>query len=273
MTKTFTLSDGTSIPAIGFGTWQLNGEVCQQSVETALELGYRHIDTADRYQNHREVAAAVKASGVAREELFITTKIWHDQLHKDTVAASVERFLQELETDYIDLLLIHWPNKTIPLEETLRAMEQAKASGHVKTIGVSNFTQAHLQQALALGSPITVNQVEFHPSLNQRELRVFCEEHGIHITAYSPIAQGQDLELEEIITIAAAHDKTPAQVIINWLVSIGIIVIPRSTKRERMADALAAIDFTLTPAEIEAIDAIGGTNRLVNPDFNEFDLT
>lgn len=270
MTNTITLSDGTIIPTIGFGTWQLNGSECRQAVETALAVGYRHIDTADRYGNHKEVGAAIAGSGLDRSDLFLTTKVWHDQLTSHQVSDSVRRFLVELQTEYIDLLLIHWPNHNIPITETLQAMQAAQQEGIVRSIGVSNFTIRHLEEVRSSGSTVVMNQVEYHPSLNQQELLNYCTQNAITVTAYSPIAQGQDLNLPVIQDIAKKHDKTPAQVILNWLLYKDIVVIPRSTKPERIRQALESSDFVLSDDEYAAIDAIGGQNRLVCPDFAEF---
>lgn len=260
------------IPSLGFGTWQLTSDVCRTAVEVALETGYRHIDTADRYGNHTEVGESIKQSGIAREEIFLTTKVWRDQLHATGVEKSASRFLRELQTDYLDLLLIHWPNKNIPIVETLGAMTRLQEQGVVKAIGVSNFTVRHLEEALATGFPIVNNQVEFHPSLNQAELKKFCDQHDIVITAYSPIAQGQDLQLPLIEELAGKYQRSPAQIILNWSISKGMVVIPRSSRPERIKDAFEAQGWELDAIDIEKIDAIKGSNRLVSPPFAEFEL-
>jgi len=270
--KKFTLEPRVEIPVIGFGTWQLKAEEARQSVETALELGYRHLDTADVYQNHQEVGKAIQSSGIPRSELFLTTKVWRTEFHHDNVLASVARFQEELQTEYFDLMLMHWPNKEIPVEETLEALQELKEAGTVRSIGVSNFTIKHLEQALQTGVKISTNQVEFHPSLNQKELKTFCDQHKILITAYSPIAQGKDLSIEIIQQLSAKYDRSPAQIILNWLISKNIVVIPRSTKPERIKDGFGSADWTMQPADIALIEALDLHSRLVQPDFNEFEL-
>ncbi|MEX0895425.1 MAG: aldo/keto reductase [Patescibacteria group bacterium] len=271
--KTLQLNPNTTIPSLGFGTWQLTGKACQQAVATALAAGHRHLDTADRYGNHADVAAGIADSGIKRSDIFLTTKVWRDQLHAADLQRAAERFLQELQTEYLDLLLIHWPNRDIPIDETLGAMASLQKQGIIKSFGVSNFTIAHLKQALETGHTIAINQVEFHPSLNQEELLAFCAEHDIRITAYSPIAQGADLQLPIIQTLAEKYQRSPAQVILNWLLSKDMIVIPRSSKPERIADALLAQDWQLEDEDVAAIDAIGESNRIVCPPFNEFDFS
>ena len=172
--KTLKLKEGNDIPIIGFGTWLLKRDECRKSVETALDVGYRHIDTADVYGNHEEIAKAVQNSGLKREELFVTSKIWRSELTKELAMYAGEKFLDELEVGYLDLLLIHWPNKNVPVSETLRALFELKEKGVAKSIGVSNFTINHLEEALNSNIDFSVNQVEFHPSLNQKELKDYC---------------------------------------------------------------------------------------------------
>src|SRR3989344_2295650 len=192
MTKTFALKAGVAMPTLGFGTSRLTGMVGVGAVKTALEVGYRHLDTADSYGNHEAVAEGIKSSGVPREEIFLTTKIdGDDHAYKDVLSAT-ERYLEELNTDYIDLLLIHGPNRAVPVGETLKGMQELKEAGKIRAIGVSNFTRHHLEDTFQTGVEVSVNQVETHPAFNQKDLREFCAEHGIIITAYAPLGRGAD---------------------------------------------------------------------------------
>ncbi|MDO8633307.1 MAG: aldo/keto reductase [Candidatus Wildermuthbacteria bacterium] len=269
--KTIQLNNSVSIPVLGFGTWQLTGEDCLKSVQLALKTGYLHIDTADKYGNHREVGKAILQSNISRDEIHLTTKVWRTDLAKDAVSASCDRFLQELQTDYIDLLLIHWPNKTIPITETLEAMNKLKESGKIRAIGVSNFTKHHLEDALKTGIKITNNQIEIHPSFKQEEMKTFCDEKGIALTAYSPLGRGQDIALPVIQEIAQKHNTNPAQVILAWLLNRGIIAIPKSDKQEEIESNFKAPELVLSKEDIEAINATPQGPRLVNPEFAEWD--
>ncbi len=266
------ITDELSLPVLGFGCWQLEpGGECQQSVEWALETGYRHIDTADGYGNHTDVAAAIKKSGLSRNELFVTTKIRPHSLKKESVIECGKRFLEELEIDYIDLLLIHWPNREVPIKETLEAMKQLQDEGLVKAIGVSNFTQHHLEDALKTGFVISNNQIELHPTFNNRELRDFCQKNGISVTSYSSNGRGQDLELPEIQELAKKYGKTPYQIILAWIRSQDVLAIPRSTKKERIQENFESLDFDLDKEDIALIDAIEQKSRLSSPDWADFD--
>lgn len=259
-----------TVPSIGFGTWQLKGDDCYKAVSAALEAGYRHIDTADIYGNHLEVEKALTESEIPRSELFITTKIWRDYLSPAGVAESAERFLTELNTDYIDLLLIHWPNEDVSIEDTLTEMNELLLEETVRSIGVSNFTIPLLEKALKVGVPIENLQIELHPSLNQKELKAYCDEKGIIITAYSPIAQGKDLSLPVIQELAQKYGKTPSQIILNWIVGQGVIAIPRTTKTDRLKENLDIYSFELSPEERAQIDNLDLHERLVHPDFAPF---
>lgn len=258
------------MPVIGYGTWQLQGEDALQAVTAALSIGYRHIDTADRYGNHREVGSAIKRSGIPREEIFLTTKVWRDRLHHGGVLADVDRFLTELDTSYIDLLLIHWPDHDIPISETLTAMEECRQAGKIKAIGVSNFTERHLEEALSVGVEIANNQVELHPSFDQQPLREFCAARGISVTAYSPLRSG-DMELPLVRELADKYGKSPAQIILNWIISLGLIVLPQSSHPERMKENLAAADFTMDGADLAKLNSLPDSARFNDPEFGEFD--
>ncbi len=259
------------IPLLGFGTWELTGAEGIAAITKALEVGFRHLDTADKYGNHKEVGQAIKNSGIPRSELFLTSKVWRSDLHYDDVLKAVKRFLKELDTDYLDLLLIHWPNKNIPLDETLSAMTQLKNDGLIKNIGVSNFTIRHLEEALKQNVEILTNQVEFHPSFNQKELKDSCDQHNILLTAYSPLGQGVDVKLPLIIELAEEYQRSPAQVVLNWFISKNIVAIPRTSKPERIEDMFKTMEWKLDPEDVHAIDNINTNTRLINPNFSEFD--
>lgn len=269
--KNFKFKNGNRTPALGFGTWMLTGDDAVRSTETALRLGYRHIDTADKYGNHREVGKAIKNSGLDRKELFLTTKVWYSELAPKNLRESALRFLEELQTDYIDLLLIHWPNKGVPVEDSLREMDSLKNEGVIRNIGVSNFTEKHLQACLDTGIEIVNNQVEIHPTFAQFELQKFAESNGILLTAYSPLGRGADLNIGLISDIAKKHGKTVPQVILNWLVARGLIVIPKASSEDHIRENLESLDFELDQEEIEALNRIDSGNRLIHPEWNEFE--
>lgn len=270
--KLFQLKDHAMIPQMGFGTWQLEGDQATESVEYALEVGYRHIDTADAYSNHSQVGQGIKNSTVSREEIFLTSKVWRDKLTKDGVTTSAKRFLDELRTEYLDLLLVHWPNfELAPIAETLGAMAELKEEGIVKAIGVSNFTIHHLKDALETGIDFSVNQVEYHPSLNQQALKDFCDEHNIVVTAYSPIAQGDDLNMPVIQELAEKYEVSAAQVVLNWLMAKGLVVIPRSSNPEHIYDNFQATTWELREDDVVKITEASSTdNRIVIPSFAQF---
>jgi len=241
-------------------------------VAYALKTGYRHIDTADAYHNHAGVGQGIINSGVKREEIFLATKVWRDNLAPNTVRADTERFLHELKTGYIDLLLVHWPNSKFPIQDTMAEFSRLKREGLVRAIGVSNFTSWHIDEALKTGADIEVNQVEFHPSLNQKGLKQYCDEQGIVLAGYSPLAQGQDFGLSIIRELAEKYSRTPAQIILNWLMAKGLVAIHGSRREEHIDDNRASHDFALDPADIKRInDLPDDLNRQVLPRFNEFD--
>lgn len=259
------------MPAIGLGTFRLQGQTVIDSVRTGLELGYRHIDTAQIYANEAEVGQAIAESGVARDQLFITTKIWTENLAAERLIPSLDDSLAKLRLEQVDLTLIHWPlpGEAVPLAESLAALREAKRRGLTRRIGVSNFTIAHLQQAIALlgAGEIATNQVELHPLLQNRKLAEFARAQGIHLTAYMPLAYGKVLAEPVVQRIAAAHDATPAQVALAWLLQQGYAVIPSSTKRDNLAGNLAADRMRLSAAEMAEIAALDRGERVANPDF------
>ncbi|WP_349607351.1 2,5-didehydrogluconate reductase DkgB [Cupriavidus sp. DF5525] len=259
------------IPAIGLGTFRLKGQQVIDSVRTGLELGYHHIDTAQIYDNEADVGQAIAASGVPRKELFVTTKIWTEALARDKLRASLETSLEKLRLDQVDLTLIHWPSPgdAIPVQEYMEALAEARAAGLTRAIGVSNFTIAHLQQAIdAVGADqIATQQVEMHPFLQNRKLADFTRSQGIHITAYMPLAYGKVMQDPVLQRIAQAHDASPAQVALAWLLQQGYAVIPSSTKRANLEGNLAAASLRLSDEEMAAIAGLDRGERLANPDF------
>ena len=271
MQKTISLTKDVSIPTMGLGTWQLTGAECAPAVEYALRFGYKAIDTADIYGNHAEVREGIENSGVAREDFFLTTKVWNDSHDKEGVLESGHRFLEELGVSYIDLLLIHWPIASgAPVDETLWAMKELQEEGAVRAIGVSNFTIHHIEDALKAGVEIVNNQVEIRPQWNQKELRDYCASQNISITAYSSL-RGGDLEVPLIVELAGKYGKTPSQIILNWVVARGMIAIPKSAKNERIKENFESQDFEMEEADLAKIDALPQTKRANVPSFNEFD--
>jgi 2,5-diketo-D-gluconate reductase B len=244
---------GFRIPIVGLGTWTLRGRDCARLVEQAIRVGYRHIDTAQMYDNEREVGEGVRASGL-RSEVMVTTKIQPTLLAPRDVERSVKESLAQLRLDVIDLLLIHWPNPRVPLSETLGAMAKMKREGYAKAIGVSNFTVALLDEANKVSSePLVCNQVECHPYLDQDKVIAASRKYGMAVVAYSPIARAQAKGDELLARIGKSHEKTAAQVCLRWLTQQGIVVIPRTSKIERLAENLAILDFDLSDAEMKEI--------------------
>lgn len=260
-----------NMPAIGLGTFRLKDQVVIDSVTTGLEVGYRHIDTAQIYGNEAEVGQAIAASGIVRHDLYITTKIWTENLSRDKLIPSLKESLTKLRVDQLDLTLIHWPvsEDVSSVAEYVSALAEAKAQGLTKEIGVSNFTVSQMQQAIdAVGaSEIATNQIELHPFLQNHAVVEFARQQGIHITAYMPLAYGKVMQDATLQKIAAAHNTTPAQVSLAWLLQQGFAVIPSSTKRENLISNLQAEQIKLSSEEMLAIAALDRGERLVNPDF------
>ena len=258
------------VPAFGLGTYRLKDETVIASVKTALELGYRVIDTAQIYDNEAAVGQAIAESGVARNDLYITTKIWTNNLSADKLIPSLKESLKKLRTDYVDLTLIHWPSPggAVSVAETMSALMEAKASGLTCEIGVSNFTISLMQQAIDAvgGSNIATNQIELSPHLQNRRVVDWAKAHGIHITSYMTLAYGKALADEVIGRIAEKHNATPAQVILAWAMALGYSVIPSSTKRENLQSNLLACSLKLDEADMAAIYALDRNDRLVSPD-------
>ncbi|SFL31141.1 2,5-diketo-D-gluconate reductase B [Halanaerobium salsuginis] len=269
--KNLKLKNGSEIPALGLGTSGLKSDQCTETVKTALELGYRHLDTAAAYGNQTAIARAIKESTIPRQELFITSKVWWTDLAYNDFKQAVEKILSELELDYLDMLLIHWPNSDIPLTETLKALQEVKAAGQAKNTGVSNFTINHLKKALSIAPElITDNQVEFHPTLYQKELLKFCFKNDIILTAYSPLARGEALHNSVIKNLADKYDKSPAQLTLKWLLEKDIVVIPKASSQKHLANNLEVFDWDLPLEAAREMELINNNNRVINPDFAEF---
>lgn len=257
------------IPAFGLGTFRLKGQVVIDSVKTGLEFGYRTIDTAQIYGNEAEVGQAIAESGVARGELFVTTKIWTDNYAKDKLVPSLKESLAKLRTDHVDLTLIHWPSpgNAVPVAEFMSALADAKAQGLTKRIGVSNFNIALMKEAIAAvgAAQIATNQVELHPYLQNRKLAEFAQSQGIHITSYMTLAYGKVIHDPAIEAIAKAHGATTAQVVLAWAMQLGYAVIPSSTKRANLESNLKAQQLRLSDAEMAQIAALDRGERLTDP--------
>ncbi len=246
---------GAAIPKLGLGTWQNTGEGCAGAVETALELGYRHVDTAQAYENEHLVGEGIAAAEVDREEVFLTTKVWRSNLRHDDVLDSVRASLDRLDVEYVDLLLIHWPHPRVPVEETLAAMADLQNEGLVEHLGVSNFTASQLQAALeAADGPLVADQVLYHPFKDQSTLLELCRDRDLALTAYSPLARGAVVGDEQLAAIGERYDRSAAQVALRWLVQQdGVVAIPKASSREHIAANLAVFDFELTEAEMKDI--------------------
>jgi diketogulonate reductase-like aldo/keto reductase len=258
-----TLHNGVKMPWLGLGTWQSPDGDAEKAIQWALQAGYRHIDTASVYGNEVGVGAGVRASGLRREELFITTKVWNEDQRKgtDAVMRAFEDSLKRLKMDYVDLYLVHWPVKG-RYKDTWRVMEKIYASGRAKAIGVSNFLVHHLQDLLADAKVVPmVNQVEFHPLLRQQELLDFCVAHKIQHEAWSPLMQGKAGNVAELKAIGGKYGKSPEQITLRWEMQKGSIVIPKSIKRERIIANAAIFDFALTDQEMRQIDALDRNQR------------
>ena len=268
MSQTITLSNGTKMPFIGLGTWQVKDrQEGINAVKWAIEAGYKAIDTAVVYQNEAAVGEGIKAAGVNREELFITTKVYNDEQGYEATHQSFKDSLDRLQLDYVDLYLIHWPI-TDKYHDTWRAMEEIYASGKAKAIGISNFHPQHIEDLMTTAKikPM-INQIELHPNLNQQELVTYCQEQGIAITAYSPLGHGTLLENDVLKEIAKKHHKTVAQVILRWDVQNGITAVPKSVNQERIASNLEVFDFDLSAEDVTKINDLNTGERVnKNPD-------
>jgi len=254
---------GARIPVVGLGTWTLRGRDCVRLVEQAIDLGYRHVDTAQMYDNEAAVGEGVRNSGL-RDQVFVTTKVTPENLHARDVERSVKESLARMKLPFADLVLIHWPNLRIPLAETIGALNKIKREGLTKHIGVSNFTVALLGDTTKLSeAPIVCNQFECHPFLDQSTLIAACRKHKVAVVAYSPLARGRAEGAAVLEKIATVHRKTAAQVTLRWLVQQDIIVIPRTSKVERLKENIDLFDFELSDAEMKSIAGVGKSRRRI----------
>ncbi|MGH6969758.1 MAG: aldo/keto reductase [Stellaceae bacterium] len=263
----FVSAKGARLPVLGLGTWGLSGRTCYDAVRAALAIGYRHVDTAELYGNEAEIGAAIRDSDVKRSDIFVTTKIPMGELRAPQIRRNVEQSLKRLGTDYVDLLLIHWPSRHEPLAETLGAFAEARAKGQTRFIGVSNFTVALLREAIEThGADIVCNQVEYHPYLSQHPVLAALAGSGLILTAYSPLGRGRVAADRDLARIGRAYGKTPSQVALRWLLDQpNVAAIPKSSHRDHLAANFAIFDFTLSAADRAVIDAKRGMTRLVDP--------
>lgn len=265
---TVALPGDIEAPQLGLGTWTLRGSECEQTVRRALDLGYRHIDTAEMYENEEAIGRAI--ASVDRDELFLTSKVWPDHLHAEDVRHACQESLGRLNTDYLDLYLIHWPNSSVPMEETIGALRRLVEDGRIRAWGVSNFTRSHLEEARGYGT-VAVNQVELHPFFNQRHLAEYCAGIGVPVTAYRPLAKGRVNHDHALSGLALRHGRSPAQVALRWSIQHGHLAIPRTTDARHLRENIEVFDFHLDASEMVRIDALPQGNRLVAIAGAEFD--
>lgn len=263
LTKTTTLQNGVKMPWLGLGVYKVEvGQVTKDTVASALEIGYRSIDTASFYENEEGVGEAIRESGIAREDLFITTKVWNDEQGYEETLEAFDRSLEKLGLDYVDLYLIHWP---VPgkYKDTWRALEKLYKEKRVRAIGVSNFLVHHLEDLMETAEVMPmVDQVEFHPRLSQPELQEFCKKNHIQLEAWAPIGKAQYLDDPTLVRISEKHGKTPAQVILRWEHQKGVVIIPKSTHKERQLENASIYDFELDEQDIKDIDAMDREERI-----------
>ena len=270
-------TNGASIPSIGFGTWTLRQDQATDLVSHAIETGYRHIDTATIYENETAVGRGIRAAMLPREDLFLATKVWLTDLAAGDLQASAKASLQRLGVEYVDLLLIHWPSKTIALEESIHALNEVATLGWTKHIGVSNFTVSLMAQAAQFSErPLVCNQIEYHPMLNQNKVLSACNKQGLAVVSYCPLFRGGELLNHETIkTAAKKHKKSPAQIVLRWhLQHPGVIAIPRSTSTKHITENIAVFDFTLDETDMNNISALRSkAERLCDFDYSpDWDL-
>ena len=260
-------AQGMRMPKLGLGTWKLKGSACVEAVQGALSLGYRHLDTAEMYDNEEAVGEALANAGVPREEVHVTTKVWYEHLRDDQMQRAIDGSLAKLRTDYVDLYLIHWPAPDMNLGAALEALVRVRDGGKARAIGVSNFPVALLRRAVEeIGAPIACNQIEYHVMLDQSAVLSYAHTHGFALAAYSPLGQGGFAGSEELEVIARKHGATPSQVALAWLLEQdGVAAIPKASRRETQQANLDALRIRLDDTDRAAIGALPKTRRLVNP--------
>ena len=249
---------GVDIPAIGFGTWRLKDGECERMVAAALGAGFRHIDTAEMYDNEEAVGRGIRAARVPREDVFVTSKVWSSHLRDGALQHAAEESLKRLGLDYLDLYLIHWPSNDVSTQEAIGALNEVRTRGLARAIGVANFPVKLIEEAVAASeAPLATNQVEYHAHLDQAPVLEACRRHGMSVTAYSPLGRGTILKEKVLIEIAGAHGRTPAQVLLRWLIQQdGVIAIPKTASPERLEENLGADAFGLTDDEMAKIFAL-----------------
>jgi len=260
----------SDIPALGFGTWQLKGSECAAAVQKALETGYRHIDTAQVYENEAEVGDGIEAHGIGREDFFLTTKVWRNHFAEGDVLESVNESLRKLRTDYVDLLLIHWPFPETPVKQMVEALMEVKKAGKARHIGVSNFTVDQMKEASDVSNDeIVCNQVEYHPYLSQKPVLDFVRQNNMFLTAYSPIARGGVVEDAAIKEIGLKHGKNPVQVTLRWLIQQErVAAIPKAASENHMKSNFEIFDFELSQEEMDKVSALAKPDgRMTDPDW------
>ena len=251
---------------LGLGTWQNKGENCRKSVKHALNIGYKHIDTAQAYENEEYVGAGIEDSSVDRDEIFLASKVWISNLKPEEVISSTEESLEKLGTDYVDLMYVHWPSGEYSGEETLEALQELKQQGLIENIGISNFEVPQIEEALN-HVDVYANQIEMHPLLPQEEIREFCEENGVDVVAYSPLARGEVFNIREIQEVAQKHGVSEAQVSLAWIMEKGVTPIPKASTEDHIEDNFEARELELDEEDVEKIDSINGEERMVDPGF------
>lgn len=256
---------GVAVPSVGIGTWRVSNDDAPGVIRTALEVGYRHIDTARGYENERGVGQGVRDSGLPREQVFVTTKVRREDARPDDVRRSVTQSRNDLGLEYIDLVLLHWPNPDVPVEQTIEALNALREEGQTREFGVSNFPPGLLRRALAAG-PVFANQVEYHPLLGQNELLKLAADNDMALTAYAPLANGRVLDEPALVEIGRRHGKTAGQVALRWLLDQqNVLVIPKSSSRKHQEENLAVFDFALSDDERAQIDRLDKSQRFYNP--------
>lgn len=258
------------VPALGFGTWKLSGQTCIDSIRYALDVGYRHIDTAQIYENEAEVGSALKESGIPRSDIFLTTKVWMSNVSEAAMLESVETSLRKLKTDYVDMLLIHWPVEDVPFSTQLKTLTAIQNAGQANLIGVSNFTVAQMREVVEnIGVPIANNQVEYHPYLSQQPVLQYIRDHGMFLTAYSPLARGKVNESSALKEIGLKYNKNPGQIALRWLLQQDrVAAIPKAASRDHIRSNFNIFDFALTNEEVQGIASLARADgRMVNPEW------
>jgi diketogulonate reductase-like aldo/keto reductase len=259
------LNNDIEIPLIGLGTWKIKGREVSEVIPRAIDMGYRHIDTAEMYGNEEEIGSAIK--GFDRETLFITSKVTAQHLEYQQILEACKKSLSSLKTDYLDLYLIHWPNSSIDMEKPMEAFQKLYEDKKILSFGISNFTIRHIKNILPISEklnlPVTVNQIEFHPLLYEKQLAEFCNANRIAVTAYCPLARGKVLDEPTIKEIAGQKEKSPAQVALRWSFQKGNIIIPKASSRKHLAENLDIFGFALSQEDMDKIDGIGKNERVV----------